>query len=244
MATVEAEHIAYACVQACFAISNKNKWSEVDGKFNNQAFYYNIIDFIHECEDRDWAEGLLKWWNRTLFKNENRREGGPTISDDNGPGNLTGLSSAPVNGLAKMRAQMAARASTAKQLAAPEATPTIPTPPQSSVTLEPELLPPPIASVTPEPELPSLPIVQSPRLMQTAPIPPKSPAPSELTPDDVPSDNNEDLEDVSTNKKRKKKAPKTSWGKTKHHTTEESNDEDQELAKPTKGCTKHIACRK
>ncbi|KAG2118202.1 uncharacterized protein F5147DRAFT_768334 [Suillus discolor] len=153
------EHIAYACVQARFAISNKNKWSEADGEFNNRAFYYNIIDFIRECEDRDWAEGLLKWWNRALFKNENGREGGTTITDDNGPGNAAGSSSAPINGLAKMRAQMAARASTAKQPAAPELTPTIPTPPQSSVTPEPELPPLPIASVTPEPELPPPPIV-------------------------------------------------------------------------------------
>ncbi|KAG2084746.1 uncharacterized protein F5147DRAFT_765198 [Suillus discolor] len=126
------EHIAYACVQARFAISNKNKWSEADGKFNNRAFYYNIIDFIRECEDRDWAEGLLKWWNRALFKNENGREGGMTITDDNGPGNAAGSSSAPINDLAKMRVQMAARASTAKQPAAPELTPTIPTLPQSS----------------------------------------------------------------------------------------------------------------
>ncbi|KAG1825458.1 uncharacterized protein BJ212DRAFT_1260159, partial [Suillus subaureus] len=64
MSTVEAEHIAYACVQARFAISNKNKWAEADGEFNYWAFYYNIIDFIHECEDRDWAQGLLKWWNK------------------------------------------------------------------------------------------------------------------------------------------------------------------------------------
>ncbi|KAG1908940.1 uncharacterized protein F5891DRAFT_1180510 [Suillus fuscotomentosus] len=139
---------------------------------------------------------------------------------------------------------MATRASAAKQPAAPEATPTIPTPPKSSVTPKPELLPPPVASVTLEPELPPPPIVQSPRLVQTAPIPPTSPAPSELMPDDVPSDDNEDLEPISTNKRRKKKAPKTSWGKGKHRATEESDDEDHELAKPTKGRTKHVARRK
>ncbi|KAG2738322.1 hypothetical protein P692DRAFT_20758989 [Suillus brevipes Sb2] len=64
MTTVEAEHIAYACIQARFAISNKNKWGEADGEFNNRAFYYNIIDFIRDCEDQDWAQGLLKWWNK------------------------------------------------------------------------------------------------------------------------------------------------------------------------------------
>ncbi|KAG2037514.1 hypothetical protein BDR03DRAFT_1010581 [Suillus americanus] len=65
--TVEVVHIAYACIQASFGISNENKWAKADGKFNNQAFYYNIIDFICECKDRDWAEGLFKWWNKSLF---------------------------------------------------------------------------------------------------------------------------------------------------------------------------------
>ncbi|KAG1808961.1 uncharacterized protein BJ212DRAFT_1280095, partial [Suillus subaureus] len=51
MSTVEVEHIAYTCVQAHFAISNKNKWAKADGKFNYQAFYYNIINFICECKD-------------------------------------------------------------------------------------------------------------------------------------------------------------------------------------------------
>ncbi|KAG1724019.1 hypothetical protein EDB19DRAFT_2028955 [Suillus lakei] len=207
MTTVEAEHIAYACVQASFisidilnahfAISNKNKWAKADGEFNNRAFYYNIIDFIRECKDRDWAEGLLKWWNKTLFKNENGHEGGATISDDNG--NASGSSLAPVN--------------------APEPN-AIRTPPQSSVT--------------PDPELPPLPIVRSPRPLQKAPISPKSPAPSELTLDEAPSDDNEDSEDVGTVKKGKKKAPKTS-GKTKRRMIEESDGEDEEPAKPTKG---------
>ncbi|KAG2139583.1 uncharacterized protein EDB93DRAFT_1106071 [Suillus bovinus] len=184
MTTVEAEHIAYACVQARFAISNKNKWSEADGEFNNRAFYYNIIDFIRECEDRDWAEGLLKWWNRALFKNENGREGGMAITDDNGPGDMAGSSLAPVNGLAKMRAQMAARA-TPKTPG-----PTIPTPPQSSVT--------------PDPEPPSMSINRSPRpQLANAPGPSKSPAPSELTPNEALSDG----DDISTIRKGKKKAP-------------------------------------
>ncbi|KAG1720077.1 hypothetical protein EDB19DRAFT_2044780 [Suillus lakei] len=215
MTTVEAEHIAYACAR--FAISNKNKWAEADGEFNNRAFYYNIIDFIRECEDRDWAEGLLKWWNKTLFKNENGRKGGATISDDNG--NASGSSLAPVNGLAKMRAQMAARANAARRPAAPEPN-AIRTPPQSSVT--------------PDPELPPLPIVRSPRPLQKAPISPKSPAPSELTLDEAPSDDDKDSEDVGTVKKGKKKVPKTS-GKTKRRMIEESDGEDEEPAKPTKG---------
>jgi hypothetical protein len=154
---------------------------------------------------------------RTLFKNENGREGGATISDDNG--NASGSSLAPVNGLAKMRAQMATRANAARRPAAPEPN-AIRTPPQSSVT--------------PDPELPPLPIVRSPRPLQKAPISPKSPAPSELTLDEAPSDDDKDSEDVGTVKKGKKKVPKTS-GKTKRRMIEESDGEDEEPAKPTKG---------
>ncbi|KAG1856385.1 hypothetical protein DFJ58DRAFT_727221 [Suillus subalutaceus] len=250
MTTVEAEHIAYACVQPT-------------ANSNNRAFYYNIIDFIRECEDRDWAEGLLKWWNRALFKNENGREGGTTITDDNGPGNAAGSSSASgsINGLAKMRAQMAARVSAAKGPAGPGPTPTHPTPPQSSITPEPELPPPPIvrSPVIPDPELRPPPIVRSPRPrpLQNAPSPSKSLAPSELTPDEVLSEHGDDLldpVDVSTTiKPRKKKAPKTkrATGKTAKRrmtVTEESDDdsEDEELpvAKSTKSRGKHVARRK
>ncbi|KAG1768272.1 hypothetical protein EV702DRAFT_1203360 [Suillus placidus] len=45
MTTVEAEHIAYACVQARFGISAQNKWLDIDGKFKYPEFYPNIIDF-------------------------------------------------------------------------------------------------------------------------------------------------------------------------------------------------------
>ncbi|KAG1846262.1 hypothetical protein F4604DRAFT_1688468 [Suillus subluteus] len=76
MTTVEAEHIAYGCVQVRFGISSCNKWAEIDGQFNYREFYYNIIDFIRDGGDKDWVEDLRKWWNETIFKNEDGREGG------------------------------------------------------------------------------------------------------------------------------------------------------------------------
>lgn len=156
--------------------------------------------------------------SRTLFKNENGREGG-AINDDNGSWNAAN-SSAPVNGLAKMRAQMAARASASKR---PEPMP-IPTPPQSSVTPDPE---PPTARPIPTPGPEPIPTA-APVALEKAPNPPKSPAPSELTSDDAPSD------DGSHHSKKKKS--KRSTGKAKRRVVEDS-DEDEELpaAKPTKG---------
>ncbi|KAG1763212.1 hypothetical protein EV702DRAFT_983016 [Suillus placidus] len=119
----------------------------------------------------------------------------------------------PVNGLAKMRAQMANRANAAKRPATPDPNP-IPTPPQSSVTPDP---PPIMHSPTPGPS-----------------VPPKSPATSELTPNEALS-NNDDSDDVSAIKKGKKKMPKAR-GKTKRPIMQESEDDnDNEPAKPTKG---------
>ncbi|KAG1786578.1 hypothetical protein EV424DRAFT_1551397 [Suillus variegatus] len=67
MTTVEAEHIAYAFVQARFGISAQNKWSDINGNFNYPEFYHNIIDFIRDCGDTDWVGELKKWWNMYVF---------------------------------------------------------------------------------------------------------------------------------------------------------------------------------
>ncbi|KIK34934.1 hypothetical protein CY34DRAFT_17379 [Suillus luteus UH-Slu-Lm8-n1] len=127
------------------------------------------------------------------------------ITDDN----VSRLSTAPVNGLAKMRAQMANRANAAKRPATPVPNP-IPTPPHSSVTPDPL---PTIHSPTPGPS-----------------VLPKSPAGSELTPSD------DDLDDVSAITKGKKKMSNgRAQGKTMHRTIQESEDEDEAPAIPTKG---------
>ncbi|KAG2362347.1 hypothetical protein BDR07DRAFT_1484913 [Suillus spraguei] len=166
-------------------------------------------------------------------------------------------SRAPINSLAKMQAQMATHVSAAKGPAAPgPPPPTNPTPPQSSVSPEPELPPPPTVKspVTPNPE-PLSPLIATLRLFQMGPIPPKSPTPSELMPDEVLSDHNNklvDSEDISTTiKERKKKAPKAkqATGRTaKCHVIEEPNDdseaEELPVAKPTKSRSKCVAHRK
>ncbi|KAG2738402.1 hypothetical protein P692DRAFT_201687204, partial [Suillus brevipes Sb2] len=67
MTTVEAEHIAYACIQARFGISTQNKWSDIDRNFKYPEFYHNIINFIRDCGDTDWVGQLKKWWNMYVF---------------------------------------------------------------------------------------------------------------------------------------------------------------------------------
>ncbi|KAG2136231.1 hypothetical protein BD769DRAFT_1709788 [Suillus cothurnatus] len=116
MTMVQPEHITYACIQAHFRISSKNKWAKVNGKFSYQEFYQNIINFLCECEDKDWVDGLLKWWNRKLFKTENGQEG---VVDKASINDSSRSFSAPMDSLAKMRAQMSAHASAAKSSALP-----------------------------------------------------------------------------------------------------------------------------
>ncbi|KAG1816573.1 hypothetical protein EV424DRAFT_1348185 [Suillus variegatus] len=73
MAGVEAEHIAYAAVQARFAISSLDKWKDRDALFYYTDFYTRIVNLIRGRIDREWVDSLLGHYNesRKLFGNEN-----------------------------------------------------------------------------------------------------------------------------------------------------------------------------
>ncbi|KAH7891069.1 hypothetical protein F5I97DRAFT_1923612 [Phlebopus sp. FC_14] len=73
MTTVEPEHVAYIYMQACFGISSKSQWSEVDEELNYYAMYRGIVSFIRDAPDTAWRNELLKWWNKELFSDENGR---------------------------------------------------------------------------------------------------------------------------------------------------------------------------
>ncbi|KAG2747050.1 hypothetical protein P692DRAFT_20736726, partial [Suillus brevipes Sb2] len=63
MSTVEAEHIAYAAVQARFGISSLDKWKDKDGLFVYSDFYYRITRLIRERRDGEWVDSLLAYFN-------------------------------------------------------------------------------------------------------------------------------------------------------------------------------------
>ncbi|KAH0828885.1 hypothetical protein J3R83DRAFT_2279, partial [Lanmaoa asiatica] len=63
MQQVEAEHIAYAAIQAQFIILSAKKWNDQDGLFNYPDYYYRIIYLIREMKDRKWADELLSYYN-------------------------------------------------------------------------------------------------------------------------------------------------------------------------------------
>ncbi|KAG1749520.1 hypothetical protein EDB19DRAFT_2036458 [Suillus lakei] len=71
MKEVGAEHIAYAAVQARFAISSLEKWKDHDGLFYYTDFYTRIVNLIWVRKDKGWVDSLLGHYNKKLFGNEN-----------------------------------------------------------------------------------------------------------------------------------------------------------------------------
>ncbi|KAG1772844.1 hypothetical protein EV702DRAFT_1201306 [Suillus placidus] len=71
MKEVGAEHIAYAAVQARFAISSLEKWKDHDGLFYYTDFYTRIVNLIRGRKDEGWVDSLLGHYNEKLFGNEN-----------------------------------------------------------------------------------------------------------------------------------------------------------------------------
>ncbi|KIK80649.1 hypothetical protein PAXRUDRAFT_765069, partial [Paxillus rubicundulus Ve08.2h10] len=63
MTSIDAEHIAYTCVQAHFGIMSKSTWSEKDGIFSYLKFYHAIVSLILDATDKKWKNELLKRWN-------------------------------------------------------------------------------------------------------------------------------------------------------------------------------------
>ncbi|KAI6013029.1 hypothetical protein EDC04DRAFT_2579635, partial [Pisolithus marmoratus] len=59
--------ITYAAVQLHFALSSCGAWQVVDGEFNYEMFYNNIVDFFEDAEtpeDNSIVQELLLWWNQ------------------------------------------------------------------------------------------------------------------------------------------------------------------------------------
>ena len=174
---------------------------------------------------------------RALFKNERGREGGsPSIPDHNSEAGLGAAStSVPMNGLAKMRAQIAARANATK--APPGAAPVIPNdkvdfPVPEAVGTIPQI--PPVTPhdksdfPTPQADDLGMPLLEIARPQApTIPVPtaaqPRSPVPSELTDDE---DDNQVLVNMSNrNRVPTKKVVRSSGRIRKGRAVEDSDDE-------------------
>lgn len=70
MKSVSPRAVAYTAVQLRFALSSCGAWRVVDGEFNYEDFYNNIVDFFEDAEtpdDKNIIRELLLWWNRKIF---------------------------------------------------------------------------------------------------------------------------------------------------------------------------------
>ncbi|KIJ58171.1 hypothetical protein HYDPIDRAFT_34427 [Hydnomerulius pinastri MD-312] len=225
MTMVEPEHIAYGCVQTRFIISSMNQWNENDGPFNYRVFYYNVISFIRDCHDKEWAADLLKWWNVQLFKNENGRNADHSSDDEDNIEVVEGSSTSrpsETSTFAKMQAQMKARMA-AKQ-APPLKEPTENPPPRGPTPLPPPPPPPP----------PSPPATSPPPIKSPSRNPSRAPSPlSELA-----ETEDEPIKEKKSKSKSKSKESTKSKGKKRCAVADETEEMEEISSRRSKRARK------
>ncbi len=52
--------------QLRFAISNQESWNKLDGEFNMQEFYWNVVGIFEDSGD--FGAELLAWWSRYVLR--------------------------------------------------------------------------------------------------------------------------------------------------------------------------------
>ncbi|KAG2352700.1 hypothetical protein BDR07DRAFT_1436452 [Suillus spraguei] len=70
MRRVTPHAIAYAACQIRFALSNITSWRIVDGDFDYQIFWNNIVDFFEDAPGpaaQARVNELFEWWTRKVF---------------------------------------------------------------------------------------------------------------------------------------------------------------------------------
>ncbi|KAJ3824229.1 hypothetical protein F5880DRAFT_411457 [Lentinula raphanica] len=66
MKKVTGRNIAYAALQACFALSAVEKWNVPDGHFDYQDFYNEIVDYFEEFPEDEQSISTLDYWNKCV----------------------------------------------------------------------------------------------------------------------------------------------------------------------------------
>ncbi|KAG2087036.1 uncharacterized protein F5147DRAFT_781461 [Suillus discolor] len=90
--------IAYTACQIRFALSNITSWRTVDGDFDYQMFWNNIVDFFEDPPGPaalTRVNKLLDWWTRKVFGRNHRQDLTPDV-----------VKNMSVNSLAAQRQQM------------------------------------------------------------------------------------------------------------------------------------------
>ncbi|KAE9384942.1 hypothetical protein BT96DRAFT_982178 [Gymnopus androsaceus JB14] len=84
MKRVTGRHIAYAAVQARFALSDKDNWKDDDDHFRYSDFYNEIINVFEDDPKDEKIIETLNFWNQLVFGNTDGL-GGPSDPDSHLP---------------------------------------------------------------------------------------------------------------------------------------------------------------
>ncbi|KAG1862617.1 hypothetical protein F4604DRAFT_1929367 [Suillus subluteus] len=90
--------IAYIACQVRFTLSSVLSWHTIDGDFDYEAFWCNIMDFFEDVPGpvtRCKVDKLLEWWTRKIFKTNHREDLTPEL-----------VSHMSVNALAEQRKRL------------------------------------------------------------------------------------------------------------------------------------------
>ncbi|KAG1765799.1 hypothetical protein EDD22DRAFT_950921 [Suillus occidentalis] len=82
MKKVTPHAIAYVVCQVRFALSSVSSWRTVDGDFDYEVFWNNIMDFFENVPGpamRRKVEKLLEWWTRKIFGTSHREDLTPDV---------------------------------------------------------------------------------------------------------------------------------------------------------------------
>ncbi|KAG1798969.1 uncharacterized protein HD556DRAFT_1440035 [Suillus plorans] len=98
MRKVTPRAIAYTACQIRFALSSITSWRTVDGDFDYQLFWNNIVDFFEDAPcpaAQSRMKELLEWWTRKVFGRNHRQDLMPDV-----------VSKMSISALAAQRQQM------------------------------------------------------------------------------------------------------------------------------------------
>ncbi|KAG2105141.1 hypothetical protein BD769DRAFT_1676071 [Suillus cothurnatus] len=82
MRKVTPRAIAYVVCQVRFALSSVTSWRTVDGDFDYEIFWNNIVDFFEDVPGpvtRCRVTKLLEWWTRKVFGKNHREDLTPEV---------------------------------------------------------------------------------------------------------------------------------------------------------------------
>ncbi|KAF9059294.1 hypothetical protein BDP27DRAFT_1431569 [Rhodocollybia butyracea] len=81
MQRVTSRHIAYAVVQARFALSISDTWNYDDDDFSDAESYLEILDYFEDDPKDERAVHLLEGWNKKVFGHPQGRQDSAIVKE-------------------------------------------------------------------------------------------------------------------------------------------------------------------